>query len=168
MNDSLRKALNRAEEIVATWPVWKQTSLLVTAMATTPHPRDPVIADAGASAGYGDSRSQHGAESLPIGWSVWIAEDRVVGNEYCIGGMGTPQTQSKSLTIPMPKEFLESIADIDMQFMDEHNGPGYYWCPACSEKASVRWHWGRMQGSGLDIEHEKTCPIRIAREILGY
>ncbi len=36
------EALIAAGKIVESWPTWKQNSLLVTAMATTPAPRQPI------------------------------------------------------------------------------------------------------------------------------
>lgn len=42
MDESLKKALERASQIVASWPAWKQTALLVTAMATNPTAREVV------------------------------------------------------------------------------------------------------------------------------
>lgn len=42
MDSKFRSALERAAEIVATWPRWKQTSLIVTAMAKSPEERKPV------------------------------------------------------------------------------------------------------------------------------
>ncbi len=40
---NLERALERAREIVEKWPRWKQNSLLVTAMATSPTPREPIV-----------------------------------------------------------------------------------------------------------------------------
>lgn len=46
MNDeNFKRALQAAVNIVESWPSWKQTSLLVTTMATTPTPRTPVSID---------------------------------------------------------------------------------------------------------------------------
>lgn len=42
MDNKFRAALERAAEIVATWPRWKQTRLIVTAMAKSPEERKPV------------------------------------------------------------------------------------------------------------------------------
>lgn len=43
MNDKkFEQALNAAGKIVESWPRWKQNSLLVTSMSTTPTPRQPV------------------------------------------------------------------------------------------------------------------------------
>lgn len=43
MNDKkFEQALNAAGRIVESWPTWKQNSLLVTSMSTTPTPREPV------------------------------------------------------------------------------------------------------------------------------
>lgn len=37
-----QEALLQAGKIVESWPTWKQTSLLVTMMATSPTPRQPI------------------------------------------------------------------------------------------------------------------------------
>lgn len=42
MDKKFQEALQAAGKTVDSWPAWKQNSLLVTTMATTPCPRQPV------------------------------------------------------------------------------------------------------------------------------
>jgi hypothetical protein len=44
-DENFKRALKTAVNIVESWPSWKQNSLLVTTMATTPAPRTPVSID---------------------------------------------------------------------------------------------------------------------------
>ena len=42
MDKSFEDALETASRIVETWPKWKQDSLVVSSMATSPVPREPI------------------------------------------------------------------------------------------------------------------------------
>jgi len=53
---NFQRALDRAQQIVATWPAWKQTSWLVSTMATNP-PCPTAVAST--------SADQNGAGSIP-------------------------------------------------------------------------------------------------------
>lgn len=37
-----QQALEAADRIVRSWPTWKQNSLIVSSMSTTPTPREPI------------------------------------------------------------------------------------------------------------------------------
>ena len=89
MDPDFKKALNRAEEIVSTWPAWKQTSLLVTAMSTTPQPREPGGVGAVDMGGSGKLKSQAGGDREVLSWSVLIVDGRVLGSDGFTGGTDT-------------------------------------------------------------------------------
>jgi hypothetical protein len=54
-----QEALQAAKKTVDGWPSWKQNSLLVTTMATTPSPRQPVESRAVSRT---DKKLSHGAD----------------------------------------------------------------------------------------------------------
>lgn len=67
--------------------------------------------------------------------------------------------------VMMPRASVEMLADIEVEDIDDPNGPGWTECPACGESASGMWKDGKYQRP--TIPHNFDCPAEAARKALA-
>lgn len=67
--------------------------------------------------------------------------------------------------VMMPRASVEMLADIEVEDIDDPNGPGWTTCPACGESAIGKWEAGKYQRPA--VGHNSDCPVEAARNALA-